>query len=146
MIVMALLGGTEEDGDASYLALVNELGASRVRRLFLGYLPDPAERARRLRLEISGRWPDDIVTLVVGTNSKEELQVLRSFGAFVCHQYGALSEFYSQHGIKHHDLMVSEGESVPDHVLNTVEAWSECYVRQMDRRRKRREQKKRTAA
>ncbi|EKI0737911.1 hypothetical protein [Vibrio parahaemolyticus] len=140
MIVMALLGGTEDDGEAAYLALVNELGAGQVRRLYLGYLPDPAERARRLRLELSGRWPDDIVTLVIGSNSAEELQALRRLGAFVCHQYGSLTEFYDRLDIKHHDLMVSEADNTPAHVLTAIEAWSECYVRKLDRRRKRKQQ------
>ncbi|EGR3853012.1 hypothetical protein DEH12_16755 [Vibrio cholerae] len=136
MIVMALLGGTESDGDAAYLALVKELGASRVRRLFLGYLPDPNERCRRLRLELSGRWPDDIVTLVIGTNTKQEVNTLRQLGVFVCHQYGALTDFYDQLDIKHHDLMVSEQAVKPSHVFSIVEAWSECYLRMQQRRRK----------
>ncbi|NAX32020.1 hypothetical protein CAG63_18405 [Vibrio sp. V37_P2S8PM304] len=76
----------------------------------------------------------------------EELQTLRRLGAFVCHQYGALTEFYDRMDIKHHDLMVSENAFKPPHVLNAIEAWSECYVRTLTRRRKRRSQKKGVAA
>lgn len=146
MIVMALLGATEEQSEAAYQALVSELGSGRVRRLYLGYLPDPAERARRLRMETSGRWPDDIVTLFIGSGCKEELQTLRDMDAFVCHQYGALKDDYDHLDIQPHDFMISEFRWAPSHVISIVEAWSECYVRKLDRRRKRREQKKRTAA
>lgn len=145
MIVMALLGGNEDDSEAMYIALMKELGASRVRRLYLGYLPDPAERVRRLRLELSSRLPDDVVTLVVGVDTDAELNALRNLGAFVCHHYGPLTRIYQQFDIKSYDLMVSEAKAVPDHVMGAVDAWSECYVRKLSRRQKQREHKKAVA-
>ncbi|HHY0482693.1 hypothetical protein [Vibrio parahaemolyticus] len=137
MIVMALLGGTEEHGEQAYQALVRELGSAQVRRLYLGYLPDPAERARRLRVETSGRWPDNIVTLFIGSGCQEELHALRSMDAFICHQYGALTDAYDQLDIQPHDLMVSESRCSPSHVMSIVEAWSECVVSKLNRRRQR---------
>lgn len=146
MIVMALLGGTEDERESMVIALMKELGASRVRRLYLGYLPDPVERVRRLRMELSSRLPDDVVTVVLNPDTEAELNTLRNLGAFVCHYYGTLSGIYSQFEIKSYDLMVSEANRTPDHVLGAVDAWSECYVRMRQRRLKSRAMKKKAVA
>lgn len=134
MILMAVMGEKESDSDAFHFAMVNELGASRVRRVYLGFVSDMTERLRRLRLEASGRWDDEVVTLVVGVNSTEELDLLRQMGAFICHQYGALSGIYHQFDIKPVDLMISQANNSPDHVLEALEAYSECYTRKRNRR------------
>lgn len=146
MIVMAMIGGTEESGDCAYKSLVRELGASRVRKLYLGYLSDPHERARRLYIELSGRFSDDIVTLVVGSNTPEEVSALRKMGAFICHQYGALTSCYASLAIQPSDLMVTTALCRPEHVLTPIEAWSVCFVKKKEQRRKRREQSKRNIA
>lgn len=136
MILMAVMGEKESEADAFHFAMVNELGASRVRRVYLGFISDITERLRRLKIETSGRWSDEVVTLVVGVNSTEELAMLRQMGAFVCYQYGPLSGGYHQFDIKPVDLMISQADGRPDHVLDALDAYSECYTRKRDRRTK----------
>lgn len=138
MIVMALVGGDEKHNEAVYLALVNELGRGQVRRLYLGYLLDPSERVRRLQMEFSNRLPQNVVTIVMGCSSEQEITALRHRGAFICHHYGALSSVYSSHClIQPADLMISDAKNTPDHVLTSVDAWSECYICHMRRHQRR---------
>lgn len=142
MIVMAVFGGCDKDEEKAYHALVKELGESRVRRLNLGFLPDKAERARRLRLETAGRYSDDIVTLVFGVKSFEESCVLRKIGAFVCHHYTALTRVYDEVPIAIGDFIVSESRQVPPHVVTIVDAFSECLIRKRALNRQRRAKNK----
>ncbi|WP_139073853.1 hypothetical protein [Aliivibrio fischeri] len=123
------MGEDESEADPFHFAMVNELGASQVRRVYLGFVSDMSERLRRLKLETMGRWSDDVVTLVVGVNAQPEIDMLREMGAFMCHQYGPLSMAYERVEIKPGDLMISMSEKRPAHVLDALEAYSECYTR-----------------
>lgn len=135
MIIMALVGEGNDTGDDIYFALTRELGPSRVRRVFVGFLTCPAERIRRLKIEAGARGSDDNVTLVVGINTAAEVEALRAMGAFICHTH----RFSRTVPIRAGDLQVSESRHRPDHQLDAIEAYSECWTRRVAARRARRE-------
>jgi len=129
MILMALVGECESEADSFHFAMTHELGASRVRRVYVGFISDLTERLRRLRLETSDRVSDEFVTLVVGVKTPEEVAELRLMGAFICHPYGVLTRTHDDIVIRPNDLLVSMKDSRPDHALDALEAYSECYIR-----------------
>ena len=134
MILMALIGEGESESDSFHFSMTHELGPSKVRRVYVGFVLDMTERLRRLRLEAAARLSDEFVTLVVGVNTPQEVAELRSMGAFICHCYGPLAGIYDDINIEPHDLVVSLHSNRPSHVLDAIEAYSECYVRRREMR------------
>ncbi len=135
MILMALIGECDSEADSFHFAMTHELGPSKVRRVYVGFVSDMTERLRRLRLEATARLSDEFVTLVVGVNTPQEVAELRSMGAFVCHQHGPLGDIYDDIAIQSHDLVISSNEERPSHALDALEAYSECYVRRREMRK-----------
>ncbi|PMN73177.1 hypothetical protein [Enterovibrio norvegicus] len=139
MILMALVGEGNDTGDAVHFALTRELGAPRVRRVFVGFLPCQDARIRRLNIEARTRGSDENVTLVVGINTPAEADAMRNMGAVVCHPYrrGRVSAMVP---VRPLDLMISADLVHPEHVLDAVEAYSECFTRRAAARKQRRTQ------
>ncbi|MFD2178533.1 hypothetical protein [Veronia pacifica] len=126
MILLAI-SGDEAFGRACCAQLSAELGSARLRRLYLGHLPELAERVRRIRLSLP-RLSDHYVTVATGVNSEEEAAEYRRLGGMVCHPYGSVSLEKNALRIRHGDVLISPSPDTPSHVLEPLDVWSEHLI------------------
>ncbi len=74
----------------------------------------------------------NVITIVDGVTTAQELDYLRNKSALICHCYGQLSTVYDQVSISSVDKLVLPAPlplRTPDHIYTPDEVLSECYIK-----------------
>ncbi len=132
MTILVLMGGTSRVQEK----VLNELMSvkpSRIERLQVDNdFVDTNQRLKRYQWLFSRKQFDDRVTIVVGVETKLEVEFLRNLGATFCHVRGPLAPAFHFAAMSFSDLHVvpfQYKQSKPDMVLSPDEVISECFIR-----------------
>jgi len=74
----------------------------------------------------------NLVTIVSGISTNDELVYLRSKDAIICHCYGELTDLYNQVACEKGDKYILPDPlkfTAPEHVYSPDEVLSECYIK-----------------
>ncbi|EQB9038072.1 TPA: hypothetical protein ACMDPH_003456 [Vibrio cholerae] len=140
MLIMVIQGGNGSARD-NVISALTHFKNPRVVTIDVSFIASIERRIETLQQMLHKGW--DVMNVVVGANSAQEIEYLRGVGAMFCNVH----RHYPQHlleipgAIHRDDVLVStwQYEESDVEVLSPDEAFSECLVRDRARRRKRQE-------
>lgn len=136
MLIMVIQGTEGRERD-SVISQLTHLKQPQVVTLDVSFVATPEQRIQRLQLLL--HRSRQVLNVVVGANSKEEIAFLRAQGAMFCnvHRHFPNHLLGIEGAIHPGDMLVSPREErEPDViVLRPDEAFSECLLRSKFRRK-----------
>lgn len=132
-MIIVILGGSDSLSD-EVISQLMQSKITRIRHLSIaGLVKCDALGLSRLKTEFDQPSKlTNLVTIVSGITTNNELNYLRSKDAMICHCYGELTDIYDYIECVSSDKYVLPEPlllTAPDHIYSPSEVLSDCYIK-----------------
>lgn len=132
-MIIVVLGGSENLRD-DVISQLMQSKLTRIRHLSIAGVVN-CKNTRLSRLKVEFDQPSkltNVITIVSGISTNDELEYLRSKNAMICHCYGQLTDIYDHVACVRGDKYILPEPlqfTAPDHIYSPAEILSECYIK-----------------